>query len=145
MSLRVVSGITSNPIFLQCMFSPSHKTGPWRCCNIAAGSCRCEQRGLWRSRVWAYLIPPHSLPAHKTASRKPAVGLGEREEVIFYIRAVNHSSMLCIFPMVVWPAEQLGGCTEEECVVELAPALRDWLGDWDRGLLRYYVAPGVLI
>lgn len=47
--------------------------------------------------------------------------------------------------MVVWLAEQLGGCTEEECIVELAPALRDRLGDWDRGLLGYYVAPGVLI
>lgn len=75
------------------------------------------------------MIPPRSLPALKSASRKPAVGLGIREEVIFYIRAVNHSSMLCIFPMVVWLAEQLGGCTEEECIVELAPALRERLGD----------------
>lgn len=38
---------------------------------------------------------------------------------------LNHSSVLCIFPMVVWLAEQLAGRTQEECVVELALALRD--------------------
>lgn len=34
--------------------------------------------------------------------------------MIFYIRAVNHSSMVCIFPMVVW----LPGC------------LAGWLSGW---------------
>ncbi len=87
-----------------------------RCCNIAAGSCRCEQRGLWRSfnLLDSTTFPPQpELPPHKSASRKPAVGVGRKEEVIFYIRAVNHSSMLCIFPMVVlaaWLTERLAGC-----------------------------------
>lgn len=42
--------------------------------------------------------------AKSAASRKPAVGLGTREEVIFYIRDVNHGSILCVFPLVVWLA-----------------------------------------
>lgn len=47
--------------------------------------------------------------------------------------------------MVVWLAEQPAASTQEECVVELAPALRDSLGDRERGLLGCYVASGVLI
>lgn len=38
---------------------------------------------------------------------------------------LNHGSVLCIFPMVVWLAEQPAASTQEECVVELAPAPRD--------------------
>ena len=103
--------LTSIPVFLQFVFSQSS----WRCCN-AADVNREAFEGAEPS--------PPSLPVPKSASRKPAVGLGKREEVIFYIRAVNHSSVSCIFPMVVWLAEQLAERTEEECVVELAPALR---------------------
>lgn len=64
------------------------------------------EKGSRRSRGRASLITPAfplaELTPQKLASRKPAVGAGKREEVIFYIRTVNHSSMLCIFPMVVW-------------------------------------------
>lgn len=49
-------------------------------------------------------FPPAELTPQKLASRKPAVEARKREEVIFYIRTVNHSSMLCIFPMLVWLA-----------------------------------------
>ncbi len=103
-----ITCITSNPVFLQCMFSPSHKH---RLLMKTLQRCGGELQ-MWTERPLkeqsrgrlgsTAFFPRPKLPPHKSASRKPAVGQGRREEVKFYIRAVNHSSMLCIFPMVVW-------------------------------------------
>lgn len=71
------------------------------------------------------LLPEPKLPPHTPASRKPAVGRRRREEVIFYIRALNHSFVLCIFPSVVWLPGRLAELHEEECVMERPQALRD--------------------
>lgn len=105
-----------------------------------------------KEQSWACssLLPSlHSPNSHHTsASRKPAVGLGRREEMIFYIRAVNHSSMLCIFPMVVWLpgwlAERLAGCVRRNVLWSGPQCLGTdwktgkggcWVITWPRGCL----------
>lgn len=111
------------PFFpLQCMFSPSHKH---RLLVKTLQHCSVELQ-MWpkwtlKEQIGAFSIQPPSqpkLPLHKYVSRKPAVGLGRREEVTFYIKAVNHSSMLCIFPRVVWLPGWLAGW------------LSGWQGAW---------------
>lgn len=104
-----------------------------------ARSCRCEQRGLWRSRIEASSVPPlrplrPQLPLHKSVSRKPAVGLRRGEEVIFYIRAVNHSSMLCVFPMVVWLPDWLSGWQEEGMCCWVGPSTEGLAGRLGQGV-----------
>lgn len=57
-----------------------------------------NREAFLRSIVWASSIHLHSPSSHRTsASRKAAVRLRRREEVIFYIRAVNHSSLSVFF------------------------------------------------
>lgn len=59
--------------------------------------------------------------------------------MVFYIRAVNHSSMLCIFPMAVWLAEQPGGVNGGGMCCGARPGtegLTGRLGQRVAGLLR---------
>lgn len=128
------------PCFSVMHVFPSHKH---RLLMKMLQHCGAELQ-MWTERPlkeqnWGLLdsttFPPQpELPPHKPASRKPAVGLRRREEVIFYIRAVNHSSMLCIFPMVVWLpgwlAERLAGRMRRN-VLWSGPQC--WGTEWETG------------
>lgn len=85
---------------------------------------------------------PPELPPHKSASRKPAVGLREKGGGdILYQGCESQFHALCFSygGLAARLAERLAGCTRRNAL------WMDWPGDWDRGLLGYYVAPGVLI
>lgn len=109
------------------------------------GAADVNREALWRSKVLASLVAPPSLPAHKSASRKPAVGLGEGR------RWYSISGLWITAPCSVFFLWWFGWLSSwqdahRRNVFWSWPQL--WRTDWETGiggLLGYCVAPGVLI
>lgn len=100
----------------------------WAGANVSADVCRVRgSTGSLNSQV----------------SRKAAVWVRKGDEVIFYIRAVNHGFVFfqCWFGWrCSWQPGWRGMC----CGLRYGPKKKK-KKNWDRGLLGHYMASGVLI